>query len=52
MTIKDYILTIAIEKLLEDETLPEDLRMQAKGVLTEILEANKLNYIAQLIKGE
>ena len=52
MNTKDYISILAIERLLEDESLPEDLRMQARDVLTEILETNKESLFAQLIKGE
>ena len=40
MNTKDYISAIAIERLLEDSTLPADIRVQAKRVLTEILRAD------------
>jgi uncharacterized protein (UPF0147 family) len=36
MTTKDYITAIAIEKLLEDATLPADIRQQAESVLFEL----------------
>ena len=52
MNTKDYISILAIERLLEDESLPEDLRMQAEETLAEILETNKESLFAQLIKGE
>lgn len=51
MNTKDYILILAIERLLEDESLPEDLRMQAKEVLTELFKENAIQFV-QLIKGE
>ena len=51
MNIKDYISIIAIERLLEDESLPEDLRMQAKEVLKSLFEENAIQFV-QLIKGE
>lgn len=36
MNTKDYISAIAIERLLEDETLPADIRQQAEEVLAEL----------------
>lgn len=36
MKTRDYISLIAIERLLEDETLPEDIRQQAEQVLFEL----------------
>ena len=36
MQVKDYISAIAIERLLEDETLPADIRQQAEQVLFEL----------------
>jgi uncharacterized protein (UPF0147 family) len=51
MNIKDYISIISIERLLEDDTLPDDLREQAKQILTELFEANAIQFV-QLIKGE
>lgn len=36
MNTKDYISAIAIERLLEDETLPVDIRQQAEQVLVEL----------------
>jgi hypothetical protein len=41
MTTKDYITAIAIEKLLEDDTLPADIRMQAESVLFELFQVTK-----------
>lgn len=38
MNTKDYISAIAIERLLEDETLPADIRMQAEQVLADLLQ--------------
>lgn len=35
MNTRDYISAIAIERLLEDETLPADIRQQARHVLFE-----------------
>ena len=51
MNIKDYISIIAIERLLEDDTLPEDVRMQAKEVLKSLFEENAIQFV-KLIKGE
>ena len=51
MTGKDYISILAIERLLEDDTLPEDVRMQAKEILTELFKTNAIQFV-QLIKGE
>lgn len=50
MNIKDYISILAIERLLEDESLPADLRMQAKDVLAELFKANAIQFIQT--KGE
>lgn len=36
MKTRDYISLIAIERLLEDETLPEDIRQQARHVHFEL----------------
>lgn len=36
MKTRDYIAFIAIERLLEDETLPEDIRQQARHVHFEL----------------
>jgi hypothetical protein len=36
MNTRDYISAIAIERLLEDETLPADIRQQAEQVLVEL----------------
>jgi len=36
MNTRDYISAIAIERLLEDETLPADIRQQAEEVLAEL----------------
>jgi len=36
MNTRDYISAIAIERLLEDETLPADIRQQAEQVLHEL----------------
>lgn len=36
MKTRDYISLIAIERLLEDETLPADIRQQAEEVLAEL----------------
>lgn len=41
MLVKDYISAIAIERLLEDPTLPDDIRMQAEQVLAEIEQIAK-----------
>lgn len=38
MTTRDYISAIAIERLLEDETLPADIRQQAEQVLADLLQ--------------
>lgn len=43
MKTRDYISAIAIERLLEDETLPADIRQQAERVLTELI-AEKWKY--------
>ena len=51
MNTKDYISILAIERLLEDESLPEDVREQAKDVLRSLFEANAIQFV-QLIKGE
>lgn len=37
MQVKDYISAIAIERLLEDQTLPADIRQQAEQVLADLL---------------
>lgn len=36
MNTRDYISAIAIERLLEDSTLPADIRQQAEQVLADI----------------
>lgn len=36
MSTRDYISAIAIKRLLEDETLPADIRQQAEQVLADI----------------
>lgn len=41
MNLKDYISAIAIERLLEDETLPADIRQQAEQVLFELFETTR-----------
>lgn len=38
MTTRDYISAIAIERLLEDETLPADIRQQAEQILADLLQ--------------
>lgn len=45
MNARDYILIIALEKLLEDETLPADLREQTKKILIELFKANAVQFI-------
>jgi uncharacterized protein (UPF0147 family) len=43
MTTRDYITAIAIEKLLEDTTLPADIRQQAESVLFELFQVTEEN---------
>ena len=45
MNTKDYICAIAIERLLEDESLQEDLREQAKDVLKSLFEENAIQFV-------
>ena len=47
MNIKDYISILAIERLLEDESLPADLRMQAEDVRSEIILLSSLEHFAE-----
>lgn len=47
MNIKDYISILAIERLLEDKSLPEDLRMQAEDVRAEITLLSSLEQFAE-----
>lgn len=40
MEVKEYISAIAIEHLLADDTLPDDIRYLAEKVLAQIIAAN------------